>query len=73
MTDSKQLSLFGEAEMGRFTLEELIEAFRKCLRGKTNKHEAQDFHKSYMSGCVRLWRSLNDCTYQPSRFISFIT
>ena len=72
-TNPTQLSLFGEAGMGRFTLEEVLGAYRVCLRGKGETCEAQEFMMSYMSRCVRLWRSLNDQSYQLSRFICFIS
>ena len=66
-----ELSLFGEAEMGGFSLEEIILAYRKCLRGKLGTHEAQLFQMNYMEECVRLWRDLNAGLYQVSRYISF--
>lgn len=73
MTEATQLSLFSDAEMGRFTLEEVIAAYRLCLRGKGETCEAQEFQMEYMGKCVRLWRQLNDRTYQVSRFICFIS
>lgn len=72
MTEVAELSFFGEAEMGRFTLEEVITAFRRCLKGKRGTHEAQEFEWRYMPLCVQLWRKLNDGTYELSRFIAFI-
>ena len=68
-----QLSLFSEADMGRFTLGEVLDAFRICLRGKRETNEAQQFLHDYMSRCVHLWRQLNDQSYQLSRFIAFIS
>lgn len=65
--------LFGEADMGRFTLNEVLRAYRVCLRGKGETCEAQEFSMNYMSRCVRLWHNLNDQSYQLSRFICFIS
>lgn len=66
-----ELPLFSEAEMGGFALEEIIEAYRLCLRGKLGTHEAQMFQMHYMSECVKLWRELNAGQYKVSRYISF--
>lgn len=66
-----ELSLFSEAEMGGFALEDIILAYRRCLRGKLGTHEAQVFQMHYMSECVKLWRELNNGLYQVSRYISF--
>ena len=73
MNTEQQLSLFSPEEMGGFSLQEVLEAYRVCLRGKSGTFEAQKFGYRYMSECVQLWRSLNNQTYQLSLFIAFIS
>ena len=73
MNTEQQLSLFSPEEMGGFSLQEVLEAYRVCLRGKSGTYEAQKFGYRYMSECVQLWRSLNNQTYQLSLFIAFIS
>lgn len=68
-----QLSLFSEAEMGRISLEEGLAAFRQCLKGKLNTHEGLAYLKGYMGETVRLINSINDQSYQLSRFICFVS
>ena len=73
MNRVQQLSLFPPEEMGGFSLQEVLRAYRVCLRGKGGTVEAQKFSYRYMSECVQLWRSLNDQSYQLSLFIAFIS
>lgn len=68
-----ELSLFSDDEMGGFSLEEVIEAYHRCIKGKTGTYEAMEFSMAYMSNCVSLWRDLNSRCYKPSRYIVFIS
>ena len=72
MNHVTELSLFSQAEMGRIELTEGFAAFRQCLKGKLNTHEAQVYLMDYMGNTVRLIQSVNDTSYQLSRFICFI-
>lgn len=67
-----QLSLFGGGCHG-FPLRDVLQAARLCLRGKENTWEARMFVYGWWSECVRLWRELNDQSYQVSRYIVFIS
>ena len=67
-----QLQLFGGGSHG-FLLSEVLRAARLCLRGKENTWEARMFVYGWWNECVRLWRELNDESYQVSRYIVFIS
>ena len=73
MNTVQQLSLFSPEEMGGFSLEEVIQAYHVCLRGKGGTAEAQKFSYRYMSECVSLQRELNEYRYVVSRYIVFIS
>ena len=68
-----QLSLFSDDEMGGFSIEEVLEAYHRCLKGKAGTYEAMEFSMNYMSNCVGLCRDLNSRSYKPSRYIVFIS
>lgn len=68
-----QLSLFGGTADGEFTLQQVIDALRLCLRGKSGTMDAQEFVNAFYPGCVALWRELNSRQYRPSRYIVFIS
>jgi retron-type reverse transcriptase len=55
-----------------FSLEEIYEAYEDCRRNKRNTASAIEFEVNYDINCIKLWRELNDKTYQPSQSIAFI-
>lgn len=67
-----QLSIFGGTTSGLFTYQQVIDALRKCLRGKSNTMEAQMFVNAFYAECYKLCCDLNSRTYAPSRYIAFI-
>ncbi len=67
-----QQSLFGGTATGLFTYQQVINALRKCLRGKGGTMEAQEYVNAFYAECYRLLRELNSRTYAPSRYIAFI-
>ena len=69
---ARQLSLFGGTADGEFTLQQVIDALRLCLRGKSGTVDAQEFVNTFYQGCVTLWRELNSRQYRLSRYIVFI-
>lgn len=55
-----------------FSLEEIFEAYEDCRRNKRNTASAIEFEINYDINCIKLWRELNNKTYQPSQSIAFI-
>ena len=65
-------SLFGGTMDGKFTYQQVIDAERRCLRGKSETMEAREYVNAFYAECYQVWCELNSRTYAPSRFIAFI-
>ena len=55
------------------TLEEVVRAYRTCLKGKRGTVDALRFEWRAEEECINLWREYNTRTYRPSRSIVFIS
>lgn len=53
-------------------LEEVFQAYYECRRNKRRTCNALKFEVDYETQCVKLWREINNKTYEISRSICFI-
>lgn len=60
-------------QMELVTMQQVVEAYYQCLRGKRNTYDALRFEANAESECVRLWEEINSGSYRPSRSIVFIS
>lgn len=53
-------------------LEDVFAAYYDCRRNKRRTLNAVQFETDYEVGCVKLWRELNERTYEIGRSITFV-
>lgn len=66
----KEMSRDNETE-GRFTLEDVMEAYLLCRKHKRKTYNALAFEADWMQNCVQLHKELSDGTYRIGRSIAF--
>ena len=54
-----------------FTYEEVIQAFKDCVKNKQNTWNAQLFSKLYVENCIKLTNEINNGTYEIGPSITF--
>jgi RNA-directed DNA polymerase len=60
------------SKMEYVTLDEVYTAYTDCRKHKRNTFNAVNFEINAEDNCVRLWRELNNGTYQIGKSIAFI-